>query len=118
MGVASWIVRPWLLKTLVFDVRLATRLLREPGVPLLAKALAPLTLLYFVSPLDVLPDILPVLGQMDDLAVAYGALKLFLRLCPSHAVDFHRAALTARRVYSKMSHRNTVIDAEFKKGPS
>ena len=110
----SWLARPWLLKTLVADVRLSLRLLREPAVPVLAKALVPLWLLYLVSPLDALPDVFPVIGQLDDLALAYGALKLFLRFCPPAAVAFHGAALAARKPFSKMKTTDTVIEAEFR----
>jgi uncharacterized membrane protein YkvA (DUF1232 family) len=111
--VLPWLTRPWLFKALVAELRLAFRLFREPRVPILAKAVVPLALAYLASPIDVLPDIFPMLGQLDDLAVAYGALKLFLRLCPSAAVVFHTAALAARRPFSRMSPADVVIDAEF-----
>jgi uncharacterized membrane protein YkvA (DUF1232 family) len=111
----SWLLRPWLLKTLLVDLRVATRLLREPAVPAAAKAVIPLGLLYLVSPIDVLPDFLPILGQLDDLALAYVALRLFLRLCPPAAVAFHRAAALAKRPFTTMSPSDVVIDAEFRR---
>jgi uncharacterized membrane protein YkvA (DUF1232 family) len=111
----SSLMRPWLLKALLRDVRLAIRLIREPRVPMLAKAVAPLAAIYLLSPIDVLPDLFPVLGQLDDLVVVYGALKLFLRLCPPAAVAFHDAALAARRPFSRMSPQDVVIDAEFRR---
>ena len=112
--ILSWLTRPWLLKALMIDLRLAARLVREPSVPVWAKSVVPLWLLYLVSPIDVLPDVLPVLGQLDDLAMAYGALLLFLRLSPPAAVAFHGAALAARRPFSRMSPADVVIDAEFR----
>jgi uncharacterized membrane protein YkvA (DUF1232 family) len=115
VGTGSWLLRPWLLKTLLFDLRVAMRLLREPAVPVAAKAVIPLGLLYLVSPIDVLPDFLPVLGQLDDLALAYVALKLFVRLCPPAAVAFHRAAALAKRPFTTMSPADVVIDAEFRR---
>jgi len=39
-------------------------------VPVLPKALLVLTLVYVVSPLDVIPDFIPVIGEMDDVVVA------------------------------------------------
>ncbi len=111
----SWLLRPWLLRTLLFDVRLAARLLREPMVPLVAKAAMPMALLYLISPIDVLPDVIPVLGQLDDLAIAYVALKFFLRICPPAAVAFHRAAALARRPFTTMSPGDAVIEAEFRR---
>jgi uncharacterized membrane protein YkvA (DUF1232 family) len=111
----SWLLRPWLLKTLLFDLRVAARLLREPAVPGFAKAVIPLALLYLISPIDVLPDVLPVLGQLDDLALAYAALKFFLRICPPAAVAFHRAAALARRPFTTMSPADIVIEPEFRR---
>jgi uncharacterized membrane protein YkvA (DUF1232 family) len=113
----SWLTRPALLKALTADVRLATRLVREPSVPVWAKAVVPLWLLYLVSPIDFLPDVLPVLGQMDDIALAYAALRVFLRVCPPAAVAFHSAALAARRPFIRMSPADTVIEAEFRPRP-
>ena len=115
VGTGSWLLRPWLLKTLLFDLRVAMRLLREPAVPVAAKAVIPLGLLYLVSPIDVLPDFLPVLGQLDDLALAYVALKLFVRLCPPAAVAFHRAAALAKRPFTTMSPGDVVIEADFRR---
>jgi uncharacterized membrane protein YkvA (DUF1232 family) len=112
--ILSWLLRPRLLRALIFDIRLAWRLLREPRVPMLTKAVIPVAALYFVSPIDLLPDILfPVLGELDDMVVAYGALKVFLNLCPPAAAAFHRAALDARRPFSRMEPSDVVIEAEF-----
>lgn len=113
-GFLSWLTRPWLLKALTTDLRLATRLVREPSVPVWAKAVVPLWLLYLVSPIDFLPDVFPVIGQLDDLAMAYAALRAFLAVCPPAAVAFHRTAMAARRPFSKMSAADTVIEAEFR----
>jgi len=55
--------------TVFAELRLAWRLMREPRVALVAKALPVLAALYVVSPLDFIPDVLPVLGQMDDLGI-------------------------------------------------
>ena len=67
--VTSWLSWPSLVRTLVSHLRLTVRLLREPGVPLLTKAFPILAALYVISPLDFVPDFLPVLGQIDDLGV-------------------------------------------------
>ena len=108
----SW---PSLLRALVSHVRLTVRLLREPGVPVLIKVLPFLAAFYVISPLDVVPDFLPVLGQLDDLGVILIAFEAFLKLCPAGAVDFHRAAMTQGRKYSPMPSAGQVIDAEFRR---
>ena len=65
----SWLSRPSLLRTLFSQVRLAIRLVREPRVGMLVKALPVLAAVYVVSPLDFVPDVIPVLGQLDDLGI-------------------------------------------------
>jgi len=66
--------------------RLYWRLFRDRRVPILLKALLVLTLLYAVSPFDVIPDFVPVLGEMDDVVVVLSGLWLFVRLCPPDVV--------------------------------
>ena len=108
----SW---PSLFRTLVSHVGLTVRLLREPAVPVLTKVLPFLALLYVISPLDVVPDFLPVLGQLDDLGVVLLALEGFTRLCPTEAVEFHRAAMAAGRKYDPMPPTGQIIDVEFRR---
>jgi uncharacterized membrane protein YkvA (DUF1232 family) len=67
-------------------MRLYWRLFRDPRVSILPKALLVLTLVYVISPFDVIPDFLPVIGEMDDVAVVLSGLWLFIRLCPPEVV--------------------------------
>ena len=62
------------------------RLFRDWRVPILPKALLVLALVYVVSPLDVIPDFIPVIGEMDDIVVVLSGLWLFIRLCPPEVV--------------------------------
>ena len=66
--------------------RLYWRLFRNWRVPILPKALLVLALVYVVSPLDVIPDFIPVIGEMDDIVVVLSGLWLFIRLCPPEVV--------------------------------
>ena len=66
--------------------RLYWRLFRDRRVPILPKVLLVLTLVYVVSPLDVIPDFIPVIGEMDDVVVVLSGLWLFIRLCPPEVV--------------------------------
>jgi uncharacterized membrane protein YkvA (DUF1232 family) len=110
----SWLAKPSLLRALLVQARLALRLIREPAVPLLAKAIPVLAGLYLIWALDVLPDIFPVLGQLDDLGIALAALEIFLRLSPAAPAAFHREALAAGRGYSPMPAHGAFVDAEFR----
>ncbi|HVF98820.1 MAG TPA: YkvA family protein [Chloroflexia bacterium] len=74
--------------------RLAFRLFNDPRVPSWVRYGVPLlAVLYLVMPLDVLPDFIPVLGQLDDLGVIVLAMSLMAKLAPSYVVDEHRRAL-------------------------
>lgn len=111
----SWLAKPGLLRGLLAQARLALRLIREPAVPLLTKAVPVLAAVYLIWPLDFLPDIFPVLGQLDDLGVVLAALQTFLWLCPGAPAAFHREALAAGRGYSPMPGQSGIIDAEFRR---
>ena len=111
----SWLSWPGLLRTLFSQLRLAVRLVREPRVPLLTKALPLGAALYVVSPLDLIPDVVPVLGELDDLSLIVIAVMFFLRLCPAAAIAFHRTAIAQGRRYSPMPPTADFIDAEWRR---
>jgi uncharacterized membrane protein YkvA (DUF1232 family) len=75
------------------QLRLAWRLLRDERVPALKFALPALLALYVVSPIDIIPDFLLGLGQIDDLGVVMAGVLLLARviprLAPGHVVDEH-----------------------------
>lgn len=74
-------------------LRLIVRIMGDRRVPAVAKALLPGVLLYLASPLDVIPDFIPVIGQVDDLMVISAALALFLWLAPASVIEEHVAEL-------------------------
>ena len=114
--ISSWLSRPWSLRSLLAQARLAFRLFREPRVPLVLKAVPLLALLYVISPIDFVPDFIPGLGQLDDLGIVLAALELFVRLSPGGAQTFHQEAINQRRRYSAMTPTDQVIDAEWRHG--
>jgi uncharacterized membrane protein YkvA (DUF1232 family) len=79
---------PWRLR-----VKLAWRLTGDDRIPLAVRAIPPLLLLYLAMPLDVVPDFIPILGQLDDVAVVLIALGLVTRFVPIDVIDAHIAAL-------------------------
>ena len=76
--------------------RLYWRLFRDRRVPILPKALLVLVLVYVVSPLDVIPDFIPVIGEIDDVAVVLSGLWLFIRLSPPEVVREKVQEIAAR----------------------
>jgi uncharacterized membrane protein YkvA (DUF1232 family) len=77
--------------------RLAAHLARDDRVPLPAKAMLVSGGAYAISPIDLVPGIIPVLGQLDDLIVLLLSIRYALRLSPSDVVEgqLQRVELTA-----------------------
>jgi uncharacterized membrane protein YkvA (DUF1232 family) len=67
--------------------RLAAALLGDPRVPASRKALLAAALGYAVSPIDLVPDRLPLLGVFDDVIVAALAVDAFLAGVPDEVID-------------------------------
>jgi uncharacterized membrane protein YkvA (DUF1232 family) len=55
---------------------------RDPRVPWYAKALAALVAAYAFSPIDIIPDFIPVLGYLDDLILLPLGIVIVIRLIP------------------------------------
>jgi uncharacterized membrane protein YkvA (DUF1232 family) len=56
---------------------------RDPRVPRRAKILAALVVAYALSPIDLIPDFIPVLGYLDDLILLPLGILLVLRMIPA-----------------------------------
>lgn len=56
---------------------------RDPRTPWLAKALTAAIIAYALSPIDLIPDVIPVLGYLDDLVLLPLAIALVLKLVPA-----------------------------------
>jgi uncharacterized membrane protein YkvA (DUF1232 family) len=68
---------------------------RDPRVPWYAKALAIAVAGYALSPIDLIPDFVPVLGYLDDLIIVPAGMALVIRLIPPSIMAEHRALATA-----------------------
>lgn len=58
------------------------KLVKHPQTPRAAKIVAAAVLAYLVSPIDLIPDFIPVLGQLDDLVIVPLGIALVTRLTP------------------------------------
>ena len=65
---------------------------RDPRTPWYAKAVAIGVVAYALSPIDLIPDFIPVLGQLDELIILPLGLWLVVRLIPPDVMNEHRAA--------------------------
>jgi uncharacterized membrane protein YkvA (DUF1232 family) len=80
------VLLPWLLAQL----RLVWRLTRDRRVPFLLRLLAPLAVIYALSPIDLMPGRWRVFGWADDLLVLLLAGWLLVKLAPQRVVREHQ----------------------------
>lgn len=67
--------------------RIIRRALRHPQVPLHAKLVAGCAVLYVFSPIQLIPNFIPVIGQMDDVLVVSLGMKFLRRCVPESVLD-------------------------------
>ena len=87
-----------LAQRLALEVHTLWLIFRHRETPWFVKAVLILLLGYLASPVDLIPDVIPVLGMLDDLVVAAVALWLAYRLTPPHVMEEcrNRASEAAR----------------------
>jgi uncharacterized membrane protein YkvA (DUF1232 family) len=89
MGLKAW------ARSLKRDTHAVWLAARDPRTPWYAKGLALVVAAYALSPIDLIPDFIPVLGYLDDLILVPAGLWLVLRLIPPQVLADHRAAAEA-----------------------
>lgn len=70
---------------------------RDPRTPAAAKIVAALVAAYALSPIDLIPDFIPVLGYLDDLLIVPLGILLAVRLVPAPLMVEFRAAAMERQ---------------------
>jgi uncharacterized membrane protein YkvA (DUF1232 family) len=82
------------MSELISRGRLVWRLMNDSRVPGWIKIGIPvIVLIYFITPVDLIPDFIPVLGQLDDFGVLLLGMSMIIRLSPQYVVAEHRQAL-------------------------
>ena len=89
-GLLPDIFKPGFWKELGQNLLLAWKLLRDPRVPLRTKTIPLFVIFYILSPFDLVPFYLPVIGQLDDFALLLLGMRLFVRLAPPEVVASHQ----------------------------
>ena len=76
-----------MIRAMLAQVELTWRLLRDPRVPMLTKAIPVGAILYVLSPFDLIPDFFIGIGQIDDIGILIGAMRLFESAAPGDVVE-------------------------------
>ena len=83
---------------------------RDPRVPWYAKALAICVAGYALSPIDLIPDFVPILGYVDDVIIVPLGILIVVKLIPPEIMAEHRA-LPAAAADRPVSHTGAIVIA-------
>ena len=72
---------------LKYDIPAVFIALKKKETPILAKITAAATVIYALSPIDFIPDFIPVLGYLDDLIILPALIALTVKLIPKNVFD-------------------------------
>lgn len=84
---------------------------RDPRTPLLVRLLALLVAAYALSPIDLIPDFIPVIGYLDDLLLVPLGIALVVRLTPPEVIAAARekAAQATERPVSRVAAAGVIV---------
>jgi len=86
-GMAAWTRWKQRVRELKRETAALVLAVRRPEVPWYAKLLAGAVVAYALSPIDLIPDFIPVLGYLDDLLLLPLGILLVRRLIPPHVLQ-------------------------------
>ena len=87
---------------LISSIRLVWKLLTDSRVPFWIRIALPLALIYVISPIDILPDFIPVMGRVDDIIAIVAGIMILLKLAPKKVVNQYK------------KDDKTIIDGEYR----
>ena len=85
-------LRAW-ARSLKSEIAVLAAAIRDPRTPRAAKILGALVVAYAVSPIDLIPDFIPVIGFLDDLVLVPLGLWALRRMIPPEVLAEHRARI-------------------------
>ena len=78
------------------QVRLVFYLIKDREVPIYLKVLPLVGVLYTLFPIDIITDVVPVLGQLDDLTILLIGAKVFIEMAPPQVVARYMDQMNSR----------------------
>ncbi len=103
MDIKLWKTKSKQLKSEIYALYLAYK---HPRTPWYAKVLAVLILGYALSPIDLIPDFIPVIGYLDDLIIVPAGITLLIKIIPRDILEECRAK--AQSDLSKRKPKNWI----------
>jgi uncharacterized membrane protein YkvA (DUF1232 family) len=88
------------------EIMMVWAMLRNPAAPALSKLVALLAVVYIISPVDLIPDVIPILGWIDDGVITLLLFQLAFKLLPKEMYESLKAQFEKKG--------GTVNDAAFK----
>ena len=82
---------------------------KDPRTPWYAKALIFFVVAHTFSPIDLIPDFIPILGYLDDLIITPGGLWLAVRMIPPEVLDEARKTVATQGVGRSVGYVGAVI---------
>lgn len=96
-------------KKLKQDIPVVFLSLKDKETPLLAKLFALLTVTYALSPIDLIPDFIPVLGYVDDIILLPIFIAIAIKLIPDEIWEKNKLVAANYKLESKWYYAITVI---------
>jgi len=103
MDIKSWKTKTKQLRTEIVALYLASK---HPRTPWYAKVLAALIIGYALSPIDLIPDFIPVIGYLDDFIIVPAGIALLIKIIPRDVLEECRAK--ARSDFSEGKPKNWI----------
>ncbi|MBN1625200.1 MAG: DUF1232 domain-containing protein [Deltaproteobacteria bacterium] len=75
-----------LVKGFMQEIEFYGRVLKHPRTPFISKILLGIAIAYALSPVDLIPDFIPVLGYLDDLLILPILIRLAIALIPKNII--------------------------------
>lgn len=92
--------------------RIVYRLMRDRRVPLRAKLIVPAAIVYLIVPFDIIPDIIPISGLLDDILALIISVALFVAIVPREVLSEHLGRSDRSNAATKPQGK--VIDGDYR----
>jgi uncharacterized membrane protein YkvA (DUF1232 family) len=86
-------------RSLVYRVVALYRVLLHPQVPLSARVIAVLSVANVFSPIQMIPSVIPVIGQLDDLLVLFCSVRLLRQIVPKEILEECQTSYSRRMLF-------------------